>query len=142
MRVVASDDRSIVAVVGAIVDNIQTLLRTEARLVTTEVLEEVGKAARPVGRLALGAALGFYGLGLFLMAGVVLLSRHVQVWAAAAIIGTVVVTAAAGLVYNGLRVWKRIRPAPEATAQSSKENWTWNPPARHSQPASQRRATS
>jgi uncharacterized membrane protein YqjE len=142
MRTSATDDRTVTAVLGAIVDNIQDLVRTEARLATTELSEEVGKAARPVGSIALGAALAFYGVGFFLVAAAILLSRVLEVWASTALIGTLVSAVAVGLMIMGLRGWKRVRLAPEKTAHSLRENLAWNPTVNNSLPASLQRATS
>ena len=123
MRTSATDDRTVTAVLGAIVDNIQDLVRTEARLATTELSEEVGKAARPVGSIALGAALAFYGVGFFLVAAAILLSRVLEVWASTALIGTLVSAVAVGLMIMGAcGASERVRLAPEKTAHSLREN--------------------
>jgi uncharacterized membrane protein YqjE len=142
MRVSGTDDRPVTAVLSALVDNIQDLVRTEARLATTELSEEVGKAARPLGSIVLGVALAFYGVGFFLVTAVILLSQVLQMWAATALVGALVSSVALGLLIAGRRGWKLVRLAPEKTKQSLKENLAWNPTVNNSLHTSRQRATS
>ncbi len=134
--------RSIADVVAAIFGNLEELVGTEARLVTTELKEEAGRAAGPLIRISLGIALGLYGLGFFLVAAVILLSHVLQLWAAAAVVGAFVTIVAAALLIRGRRAWTLIQLTPPLTTRSLRENFAWEPAATPSRRESKPRATS
>ncbi len=83
----AQNERSLSDVLHDIVGNVQEIVRSEIRLATSEIKEEVAKAAKAGRPLAAGIVLALYGLGLLLMAAVYALTLIVAAWLAALIVG-------------------------------------------------------
>ncbi len=100
-----SDNRSITAVIGAVIDNLQDIVRSETRLVKVELDERVQAATVPAVRIGAGIVFGIYAVGLAIVAGVALLCRVFELWAAAAIVAVVIGAAAAALIGVGRRRW-------------------------------------
>jgi hypothetical protein len=118
-------ERSIPEVLQSIVADVQQIIRSEVLLAKTEIKEEASQAAKAGGLLAVGAAAGFYALGFLLLFCVYALEVVVVPWAAALIVGVAIAIAAALLIRTGTKRIKRIRPTPEKTIQSVKENVQW-----------------
>lgn len=120
-------------VLGGIVDNLQDIVRSEAHLVKAELREEVRAARSPAMRIGAGLLLAFYAGGLFIAVVVVLLSRVLQVWAAAGIVCLVVSCAALVLFSSAKRTWKR--SSPEA-GHPLGEDISWTKAPNNSKPTS------
>lgn len=100
-----SDNRSITAVIGAVIDNLQDIVRSETRLVKVEIDERVQAAAVPAVRIGAGIILAIYAVGLGVVAAVALLCRVLELWGAATVVAVVLGAAAASLVGVGRRRW-------------------------------------
>ena len=81
-------------------------------------------ATKPAGLLAAGSVAAVYGLGLLLLSAVYGLSTVIVPWAAALIVGAVVLAVAGILLSVARGGFRKITP-PEKTIQSVKENVTW-----------------
>ena len=91
--------------IGAVIDNLQDIVRSETRLVKVHIDERVEAATVPAVRIGAGIVLAIYAVGLAIVAGVALLSRVLELWAAAAIVAVVLGVAAAALIKVGRRRW-------------------------------------
>ncbi|HUG16959.1 MAG TPA: phage holin family protein [Thermomicrobiales bacterium] len=118
-------DASIADLLQEIVGNIQGIVRSEARLLKTEVREEATAAGRAAGMLAGGALLGVYAVGILLLSAVYALRGPVPDWAAALIVGAVVAAVAGVMVKLGLDRIRNVNPLPEQTIDSVKEDVRW-----------------
>jgi hypothetical protein len=114
-------------VLAGIVDNLQDIVRSEAHLVKAELREEVRAARSPAMRIGAGLLLAFYAAGLFIAVVVVLLSRVLQVWAAAGIVCLVASCAALVLFSNGKRAWRRSSPKRAGHPVGEDISWTKAP---------------
>lgn len=115
------DTRPVSAVVAAIVDNLQDIVRSEAHLAKAELKEEASEAARPAIQMALGFAFAFYALGLFIVALVLLLSRVLQFWASSGLAGMLLSIAALTLFTTGRRRWKLVPLLTEKALPAPRE---------------------
>jgi len=120
----AQNERSLSDVLHDIVGNVQEIVRSEVRLATGEIKEEVAQAAKAGRPLGAGIVLGLYGFGLLLMAAVCALTLLVAAWLAALIVGGVVSLIALILINIGKSRLEIIRK-PERTIESVKESVQW-----------------
>lgn len=101
------------------------LIRQEVALAKAELREAVGAAAKGAAKAGLGAALALVG-GLALTAGLIIglgVLIH-SYWAAALIVGVLLVGVAAGLVKNGV-AQLRGGIVPRKTARTLEDDATW-----------------
>ena len=117
-------DRSIAAVLGDIVGNIQHIVRSEMRLAKTELREELRKSASAGVMLGVGVVGLMFSVLFVLLAAVYALSLVVPSWMAALIVGAGLGLIAAVCVAIGISRFKRVRAAPKTTA-TVKENVEW-----------------
>ncbi len=121
-----SDPRSVRALVLDIVGKVQEILRSEFRLATAELLEDLNRLGR--GALfAGGAGLAFLlAVGLLLLAVVFALGRVMPLWGSALLVGLVVAGAGGALLFVGLRELRAARSLkPVKTIESVKETARW-----------------
>lgn len=118
--------RSFSAVLQDITANVQDIVRLEVRLAKTEVREEVGKATSAATFLGVGAACGLLGAAFTLLAAVYGLALVLPLWAAALVVGVVLVLVAAVTVRMGLARWRRVDPVPDRTIRNVKEQIAWS----------------
>ena len=121
----AAPDRSFSDVMQSIVGNIQDIVRSEVRLAKTEIREEAAKTKTAASLLGGGAAIGVFATLFLLLSIVFALALFVPLWVAALILGTVLAVAAGALIVTGLKQLKRVRPTPERTVETIKENVAW-----------------
>ena len=118
-------DRGFSELLQDIVRNLQDLIRSEVRLAKAEVRQEARAAATSVVWLAAGGVGALSAWTLMLWAGVYGLARVMPLWAAALLVGLVLGGIAAMLVTAGWRRVVRVRPVPERTVASVKEDLEW-----------------
>ncbi len=118
-------DRSATDVIKDIVGNLQEIIRSEVRLARAEIREEAGKALLAGRKLMIGAVLGLYGLGFLLLCIVYGLSLVVAPWLAALIVGLVLAVASGVLLMSGKGAMSHVKPAPDKTIDTMKENIEW-----------------
>ena len=122
----APNERPVAAIVGDIVGNVQNIIRSEIRLAKAETADELKRlrqAAIWSGVAAVGAALGLVFVFLALAYA---LALWLPQWAAALVVGVVVLTGAAVCVGMARRTLKA-EPL-EHTTRSLKETLTWTKP--------------
>ena len=118
-------DRTFADVLQDIVDNVQTIIRSEIRLVKTELKEETAKAARATGIIAAGAILGLYAVGFLLLTLARALETVTAPRLASLIVAVLVGLASFIAISAGRTRMKHVHPTPDKTIQTVKENVEW-----------------
>jgi uncharacterized membrane protein YqjE len=117
--------RSVPELLGNIVNNIQQIIRSEFTLAKAELQEKASEASQPATALGAALLLGFYGLGFLLLAAVYALSTIMAAGYAALIVGGVLILVSIVLATSSVKKLKSLRPAPERTIQTLKEDVQW-----------------
>ena len=117
--------RTVPELFGNIVNNIQQIIRSEFTLAKVELQEKASAASKPATALGAGFLLGLYGLGFLLLAAVYALATVMAAGFAALIVGGVLAIVSAVLVGSSVKKLKALRPAPEKTIQTLKEDVQW-----------------
>ena len=118
-------DRSFSDVFQDILHNVQDIVRSEVRLAKTEIQEEIGEAKSSAVLLGGGSLTAIFALLFFLLTVVYALALVMPSWAAALIVGGALAVVATLMLTAGLRRFKQIRPTPQRTVESIKENVEW-----------------
>jgi uncharacterized membrane protein YqjE len=121
----ASDDRSIAALLSDIVGDVQQIIRAEVRLAKVEVREELGKAKRAIAFLSIAGVIGLLALAFLLLAAVYALATVWPAWAAALAVSVGAALVGALLFFSGVRQLKTIHVVPPRTAATVQENVQW-----------------
>jgi uncharacterized membrane protein YqjE len=110
-------ERSLSDVLQDILRNVQEMVRSEVRLAKVEIRDEARRAVSSGIWLAAGVV-GALSAWIFLLWTVAtLLATRMSMWAATLVVAVVMAC--------GIRRVKRIRPIPEKTVESVKENLEW-----------------
>jgi uncharacterized membrane protein YqjE len=121
----AGHNRGVSEVLHDIFCNLQDIVRSEMRLVKTEVAEGLARSSSPAIWVAIGVIIGCLALFFVMLAAVFALSVVVPNWAAALIVALGLAVFCAIAVASGTRRLKQVRLAP-LTLASSKENVSWS----------------
>jgi hypothetical protein len=119
-----SSDRPISVVLKEIMGNVRDIMRSEVRLATTEVRDEILRTRAACALVATGAFGVYFALSLILLTGVYALSKVVPIWAAALCMAAGVGIVGAAAISTGLRRFKAGR-AGSKPAASAEENNEW-----------------
>lgn len=114
----ARDDRSIGELFKDLSRQVSTLVRLELGLASTEMREKFSGVAREVAMVAAGGLLAYAGLFGVLAALVILLAELMPWWAAALVVGILVIAGGAFLIRRGLDGLKQADLAPRQTVRS------------------------
>ena len=117
--------RTVPELLGNIVENLQQIIRSEFTLAKVELQEKASAASKPATTLGVGFLLGLYGFGFLLSAAVYALSIVMAAGFAALIVGGVLALVSLALVTSSVKQLKTLRPAPEKTIQTLKEDVQW-----------------
>ena len=118
-------DRSLSDVLQDILRNVQEMVRSEVRLAKVEIRDEARRAVSSGIWLAAGVV-GALSAWIFLLWTVAtLLATRMSMWAATLAVAVVMACVATPLIIGGIRRVKRIRPIPQKTVESVKENLEW-----------------
>jgi putative superfamily III holin-X len=117
-------DRSAMAIVMGIVDDIRLLIRKELELAREEIKSAVVARGIGAGVLAAAGVLAIFGLGFLALAVSAVLALFLPLWAALLIVALMFFGLAAG---GALFAKKRIQSAPlvEETKRTIKEDVEW-----------------
>jgi hypothetical protein len=108
-----------------IVQDITRIFRAEVQLARAEISEKVSSAGSAAGAMAVAAVTGLLAAGSIVAAGIAALALVFPLWAAALIMG-VLLLIVAGIAYASGRVkLKRVAPTPQRTVQTIKDNIEW-----------------
>ncbi len=129
----ARDDRSLGQILKELRDETSVLLRQEVQLAKTELTENVSRAGKDAGAIAVGGAVAFLG-ALALLAFAIrglstlmakFLDPDIAVWLAPLLIGLVLAGVGYSMIKKALTDLKQNSLAPTRTTQSLKENKEW-----------------
>jgi len=120
-----AEERSVSDVFQDILRNLQEMVRSEIRLAKVEIRGEVSQAVSSGAWIAAGGVAAISAWIFLLWALAFALATRMSMWAATLIVALVMAGAAAALVMTGIRRATRIRPIPERTLESVKENLEW-----------------
>jgi Putative Actinobacterial Holin-X, holin superfamily III len=110
-------DASITGLLGSLVADVSILARSEVELAKIELKDKASKAGVGLGLIAGAAAFAFYALGVAIV---------LPPWAAALIVGTVLVAVAATLAQIGRRRLREGMPfVPARTLETVEEDISW-----------------
>ncbi len=120
-------DASIASLLGGIVGDAQELVRQEIALARQEIREEIGSAKDAGIKLAIaGAVLGIGGLLLVLMLAQGLADLlNWPNWAGYGVVGLVLAIVGYILFSSAQKRMQQIKPVPEKTVETMKENVEW-----------------
>ena len=121
----AAGDRSITEVFQNIIGNVQEIVRSEVRLIKTEVKDDANRAKPPLTMLAIGGAAALFATFFSLLAIVYALALVLPIWAAALIVGAALAVVASMTISAGLNQFKQVFPPLKKTVESTKENVEW-----------------
>lgn len=122
---IQSNTGSLGDTVTGIVGDLRQIVRDEVQLAKTELTEDASQITKAGGMIAGAAVFSFTGF-VFLMLGVAhLLSKKLEMWLSASIVGSVLVTIAGVLGSKGRSELQSARLAPKQTIESVKENAEW-----------------
>jgi uncharacterized membrane protein YqjE len=114
-------DRSLSDVLQDIVANVQDIVRSELRLASAEIRQELVKAASAGKVAGAGGVLALFALGFLLLSAVYALSLVMAAWLAALIVAVVLAVVASVLISAGNKRLKTVHLKPEKTVASIRE---------------------
>jgi Flp pilus assembly protein TadB len=118
-------DRPVSDVLQDIVRNLQEIVRSEVRLARAEIRAEASHAAAS-GLWVTAGVVGALSSALFLMwTAVYALATVMSMWLATLVVAILLGCIGAVLVLVGVRKFKRLRPIPERTVETLRENVKW-----------------
>lgn len=119
------EELSLGELIGRLSSELGDLMRSEMELARVEIREEAGKAGRAAGVLGAGGLIAYLGLVLVAMAAAWGLAEVVDAGWAFLIVGLVVGAIGAVLVLMGRDRLQAVRPVPEETVETLKEDAQW-----------------
>jgi len=120
-----TDSRPFSRIFQDIVNHLSEIVRSEVRLVRTEVRQDVTQFTKSSVVLIIGAVLAFFATGFLLLGVVYALETRLAPWLSAVIVGTSVGILAAIFLQVGRMKLKQASLRPDKTIQSLRENVTW-----------------
>jgi uncharacterized membrane protein YqjE len=118
-------ERSLAALLSDLASETVELFRQELALFKAELQEKLSKAGVGAAALAAAALIAFSGWLFLLLAAVFGLAVVVPIWAAALIVGAVVLAIAGGLALYGRSRLRADALTPERTLRSLREDQAW-----------------
>jgi len=119
------NDRSVGELFGDLAAELSTLVRQEVTLAKTEISQKISGVVKDVGMVAAGGVLAVCALLALEAAAILGLATVLPAWAAALIVGVVVLIVAAALVMKALGALKKENLAPQQTIDSLREDAQW-----------------
>ena len=120
------DNRSVGELFSELSREFSTLVRDEVNLAKAEMTQKATEAGKNIAFMAAGGILALAGLMKLLDAAIAALAAAgMPVWAAALIVGLVVMAIAGALVMKGLNSLKNQDMAPRQTIETLKEDAEW-----------------
>lgn len=118
-------ERSVGDIVQGVMRDVGEIVRGEARLAKAEISEKVQKAGKAGGFFGGAALCGVMGFAALVFAAIAALSMLVPTWAAASIVGFVLLCIAGAMYMGGRAKLKDVTPVPERTVQTLKDDVEW-----------------
>jgi len=118
-------DASLGELFSSLTTDLSQLVRSEMELARVEIREEASKAGKAAGMLGGGALAGYLALTLLSFAAAWGLAEVVDAGWAFLIVGLVVAAVAVVLAVNGRKKLHDVRPVPDQTVDTLKEDARW-----------------
>ncbi len=121
------DDRSLGELFAELSTESSKLVHQEVQLAKTEMSHKATEVGKDMGFLVAGGAVLYAGL-LATIAGIILVLGELDIiplWLSALLVGLVVAAIGYYLVQKGLKALKQVKPVPEQTIQTLKEDKEW-----------------
>jgi hypothetical protein len=127
MPVETADQESSASLMSGIVEDLQRLLRQEARLARQELKQEWQKIKSAAVSFAVGAAVMIFAILFLLFTFVYLLAYYTPIptWGCYGIVSAVLALVAAGLLLAGKHKANQIQVPLQETVATLKENAQW-----------------
>jgi len=119
------DERSLGELFGRLTSDLGELMRSEIELARAEIREEAGKAGKAGGMLGAGGLIAYLGLALVATAAAWGLAEVIDAGWAFLVVGLAVGALGAALVLMGRDRLRDVRPVPEQTVETLKEDAQW-----------------
>jgi hypothetical protein len=116
---------SVGELIGQLTGDLSRLMRQELELAKTEIQAEAVKAGRAGGMVGSSGVLAHLTLVFFALALMWALGNVMDLGWAALIVGALLATGAAALFVVGRRRLREIKPKPELTVETVKEDVRW-----------------
>lgn len=116
--------RSLFTLISDVPGLLSALVRDEIEQLKRELLSKAKQAGLGIGLIATAAGMLFFALGVFVSAGVLALAQVLPAWAAALIVGGVLVLIAAGLIAAGAAQVKKGSTGPTESITSIRKDLT------------------
>jgi uncharacterized membrane protein YqjE len=124
-RAVQQDEASLGELFGSLTSDLSQLVRSEMELARVEIREEAGKAGKAAGMLGGGAVAALLALIMLASAAAWGLAEVVDAGWAFLIVGVVIGAVGAVLVMIGRQRLADVRPVPDQTVDTLKEDARW-----------------
>lgn len=117
------ETRSVGSLLGDLGRQVSTLVRKEIELARIEVVSGVSRLGRGAAMAGVGGALVYAGLLALIGAAILgLIESGMDAWAAALVVGLVVLVVGALITWSGAGQIRTARLAPTQTAETVREN--------------------
>jgi Putative Actinobacterial Holin-X, holin superfamily III len=120
-----ASERSISAVLQDILRNVQEIIRAEVKLAKAEVGAEARKALASAVWVIVGSVCAALAVTFALWTIAYAVGLIWPMWAATLSVAVVLGLAASVLLASGIRRLKLVKPTPERTVETIKENVAW-----------------
>jgi uncharacterized membrane protein YqjE len=120
-----ADGRSLSQILQDIVNHVSNIIRSEVRLVQTEVRQDLTHYVKASSLVGIAGALVFYAVGFLLLSAVYALQSVISPWLSALLVAMGVGVAAAILYLIGRKKLTQASLRPDKTIQSLEENVKW-----------------
>jgi len=108
-----------------IVNHVNDIIRSEVRLATTEVRQDVTHVAKAGTWIGVAGVLSLYAVGFVFLSAVYALQGVMPSWLAALVVGVGVGIVAAALYFTGRKKLAQASLRPDKTIQTLEDNVTW-----------------
>lgn len=121
----AKEERSIGELFTELAGETSTLVRQEIDLARVELTQKASDIGKNVAWLSVGGVVGLVGILAVTAALILLLSKVMQPWLAAVLVGGAFLIAAGVMVMSALKAIKETDLAPRQTVETLKEDTQW-----------------
>lgn len=122
---IVSDEASLGELFSSLTSDLSHLVRSEMELARVEIREEAGKAGKAAGMLGGGVVAALLALIMLASAAAWGLAEVIDAGWAFLVVGLVIGAVAAVLVMNGRQRLADVRPVPDQTVDTLKEDARW-----------------
>ena len=121
----AKEERSIGDLFTELANETSTLVRQEIDLARVELTQKASDIGKNVAWLSVGGVVGLVGVLAVTAALILLLSKVMEPWLAAVLVGGAFLIAAGVTVMSALKALKETDLAPRQTVETLKEDTQW-----------------